>query len=152
MLFRPDDRFFSNSLTSARISEESDFAAFARTFAQALSRVGILQTMRDSALVWAGLTGKLTRPYQRAIRIRHGATPDLSVSREPRIDGIIVARCSTAMQPARQDENEAGQNCGGDRQSPGTFLLATLFTTLISNFSVFDPAGNLQRTRPASPN
>ena len=43
---------------------------------------------------------------ERAIRIRHGALPDLSVSRKPRNHGAIVASSGTKQQPAQHDDNE----------------------------------------------
>jgi hypothetical protein len=79
------------------------------------------------------------------IRIRHGTKPDLAVDRATRLDDIINARCGTRQQPARHDEEAAGQDPGGERRKPGTFLLATTFMTFVSNFNVFDLAGKSPR-------
>jgi len=52
----------------------------------------------------------LTRPSQRAIRLRHGTKPDLSINPVTGIDEFIDALRGTAMLPARHDEIAAGQN------------------------------------------
>jgi hypothetical protein len=99
-----------------------------------------------------GLTGELPQTVQRAFRIRHGASPDLSVCRQPRIDGVIVARSGTQqLQPAQRDNNEARAHEPSTARLVGTFLLAFSFTTLTSDSTVFGHGRKTSRMAAPAP-